>query len=138
APQQVRTYVFADQRMVRSDASAESGDVDLLYAGRPDPARITNATLAELMAAGPYLTAMDQSFGHPEQQVVSDFVFERSANGGDYQEVVVQERLLLIAGLPAGPMLTALGVLVLVAGGTALALVRRRSRGERVRRGIWG
>lgn len=130
-PQQVRTYVFADQRMVRADASAQSSEVDLRYAGAPDAAGISNGTLAELLQAGPYLTVMDQSFTHPGEQVVSDFTFERSSNGGDHHEVVVEERLLLIAGLPAGPFVTALGVLVLLTGATALVLVRRSSRVRR-------
>lgn len=127
-PQQVRTYVFADQRMVRSDPTAQSSQVQLRYAGAPDPDQVSNATLSELLGAGPYLTVMDQAFGNPAGQVASDFVFERSSNGGDHQEVVVEERLLLIAGIPAGPLVTFLGVVVLVAATAAALLLRRYVR----------
>lgn len=126
-PQHVRTYVFADQRMTRADASAQSTTVNLRYAGSPDPAAVTNGTLTELLEAGPYLTVVDQSFYSPGAQVVSDFVFERSSNGGDHREVVVEERLLLVAGLPAGPLALGAGLFVLVVGGLGLVWWRRRS-----------
>ena len=124
--QQVRTYVFAEQRMARADATAGAG-VELRYAGAPDPADVTNATVRQMLADGPYLTVMDQMFYDPSRQIVSDFVFERSSNGGDHRETVIEERLLTIAGLPAGPTLLVVGLLA--AAGAGLAVMwRRRSR----------
>lgn len=123
---QVRTYVFADQRMTRADATASGHPPELRYAGVPDPGQVESGTVAELLRDAPYLTVMDQTFDQPGAQVVSDFVFERSSNGGDHQEIVVTQRLRTIVGLPAGPATLGLGLLVVAAG--TLLLVRRRRR----------
>lgn len=117
--QSVRTYVFADQRVARTDPTGQSVDVQLRYAGAPETAEIANGTVSELLQAGGYLTVMDQSFGSPSQQIVSDFVFERSSNGGDYRETIIEERMREILGLPAGPVLVAIGLVVLLAVGLA-------------------
>lgn len=116
-PQSVRTYVFADQRVARTDPTAQSVDVQLRYAGTPEPGGVANGTVSELLEAGGYLTVMDQSFGTPSQQIVSDFVFERSSNGGDFHQVIIEERMREIAGLPAGPVLLVIGLVVLAAVG---------------------
>lgn len=123
--QHVRTYVFAEQRMTRSDPTAGSSPVDVRFAGAPDPTQIENETLLELLDDGPYLTVMDQSFYRPGAQIVSDFTFERSGNGGDYREVVVVERLRTILGIPAGPFVLGAGLFAGV--GLAVVLVVRRT-----------
>lgn len=127
--QQIRTYVFADQRMTRADSTASGTEVDLRYAGRPDAEEVTNPTVRQMLDDGPYLTVMDQTFHSPGTQIVSDFVFERSRNGGDYREVVVEDRLVTIAGLPAGPTVLVLGVLAAGLGAAVLAW-RRNARAQ--------
>lgn len=131
APQHVRTYVFADQKVARADATANDVGVDLRYAGTPDPDAVGNDTLAQLLTDGSYLTVIDQSFYAPGSEIVSDFHFERSGEGGDFRDVVVEEQMVSIAGQPAGPVLL-VAVLVLGALGAGTLLVLRRRRRPQV------
>ncbi|CAM3512068.1 DUF2330 domain-containing protein [Occultella aeris] len=128
----VRTYVFADRRMARTDASEDTASVDLRFAGAVDPAAVENPTLAEIAGVTPYLTVMDQWFHEPSTEIVSDFTFSASTQTGDYREVVHETRMREILGMPAGPVLTFLGLvaaaLALLIGGRAVSRrARRRS-----------
>src|SRR5699024_5282395 len=76
----------------------------------------TSPTWDELAATGDYLTVMDYEFDDPARQVISDFTFASAPDVADHQEVVVQTRMRMIAGLPAGPVLLVLGVVGLVVG----------------------
>lgn len=115
SPQSVQTYVFADQRVARTDATAENLPAQVRYAGRPEAGQIENPTVREMLDAGEYLTALDQTFTSPATQITSDFVFERSANGGDHREVTTEVRMREILGYPAGPVLLTGGLVVLAA-----------------------
>ncbi len=125
--QTVRTYVFAEQRMARADASADGSRIETRYAGVPDTSTVQSDTLTELFADGPYLTVVDQTFFNPSTEIVSDFIFERSSNGGDVQEVTVVQELRTIAGFAAGPFLLVSGLAVAVVV-TGFLVARRRRR----------
>ncbi|TDE98935.1 DUF2330 domain-containing protein [Occultella glacieicola] len=126
----VRTYVFADRRMARTDASNGTAPVDLRFAGPVDPAEVENPTLADIAGTTPYLTVMDQWFHEPGSEIVSDFTFSASTQTGDYREVVHETRMREILGMPAGPVLTFLGLvavaLALLLGGRAVSRRARR------------
>lgn len=130
-PQYVRTYVFADQRMARSDATWSSGHNELRYAGRPDASAVQNATLAELLEVGPYLTVHDQSYYRPGSEIVSDFIFDRSSNGGDYHEEEVRYRLRTFLGIAAGPFVLVAGIVVVLAAAVVTGLLLQRRERSR-------
>lgn len=125
----VRTYVFAEHRMERTDPSAENGRLQVRFAGRVDPAALTSPALVSIASQRPYLTAFDQYFFDPGEQIVSDFTFGRAATDDPYRERTYVVRMRTILGIPAGPALVGLGVLTLnlVVVGALLLLRRRRT-----------
>ncbi|MCB7135662.1 DUF2330 domain-containing protein [Cellulosimicrobium marinum] len=111
--QRLRTYVLADQRMARDDPSAEVAPPSLRFAGRVDPADVSTAELAELLAAGSYVTAYDQTLTEPGEQVVSEFTYAPAGDDTTFTAsyaVVADKR---IGPFFAGPVLAFAGVLAL-------------------------
>lgn len=121
-PQLVTTYVIADGPVRHTDPTVTTTPGELRFAGPIDTDLRTSPTWDELAATGDYLTVMDYEFEDPARQVISDFTFASAPDVADHQEVVVQTRMRMIAGLPAGPVLLVLGVVGLVVG---FVLVRR-------------
>lgn len=127
ASQFVRTFVFSDHRMQRTDETAELGDATLWFAGEVAPTQVTSEALVSIASQQPYLTVLDQYFFDPSEEIVSDFTFGRAPSDTAYREVRYEIRMREIAGLPAGPTLTFIGmVLVLVVTLTLSGVARRR------------
>ena len=119
----VRTYVFADQRMQRTDPTTDGTAPDTRFAGMVDTGDAENAVLAELAGDAPYLTTIDQHFHEPSEQVVSDFHFAPDPDGEDYQETDYRRVEVTVLGIAGGP---AILIGVVLAGAVAVPLLRRR------------
>lgn len=120
-PQSLGLYVLAAHRM--EPASRIGGERPrVTYAGR-----VTAKTgpLAELAAGTPFLTAIGQEIPHPER-ISGDHVLRRAPADDTFQQVIYEERLRMVAGIPAW-LLTVTGVPTLAVA-TAAALALRRSR----------
>lgn len=124
----VRTYVFGEHKVRRTDETA-TGAIDLRFAGEVSTSQVTSEALVSIISEQPYLTVQDQFFRNPAEEIVSDFTFAQAADDTPFREVVYVTKMREILGLPAGPVLTLLG-LVVVGVGTATigALSRRRRR----------
>lgn len=120
--QAVTTYVIADGQVRHTDPTASNAPVDLRYAGPIDEGLRTSDTWAELSATGDYLTVMHYDFDDPATQIISDFTFASAPDAPDYQPVVTETRMRMIAGFPAGPVLLLFSGTGLV---LAFVLVRR-------------
>ncbi|WP_228473053.1 DUF2330 domain-containing protein [Streptomyces cyaneochromogenes] len=120
-PQSLGLYVLAAHRM--EPASRIGGERPrVTYAGR-----VTAKTgpLADLAAGTPFLTAIGQEFPRPER-ISGDHVLRRAPADDTFQQVIHEDRLRTVAGLPAW-LLTVTGGLALAVA-TAAALAVRRSR----------
>ena len=122
----VRTYVFADHQMRRTDPTAAKGSIDVRFAGRIDPSAVSAAPLPSIVADHPYLTVLDQYFSNPPRQIVSDFTFAAAKSDTPYRRVNYEVRTRTIAGLPAGPVLVVLGVVAVNAAAVGIVLLLRR------------
>lgn len=111
-PQFVRTYVFADHRTIRTDATAEARAGELRFAGRLDASAVTTASLREMVSQRPYLTATDDYFNDPGRQIVSDFTFAKAPTDEPYRQIRYVERTKTILGMTAGPVLMVGAILV--------------------------
>ncbi|WP_234543412.1 DUF2330 domain-containing protein [Streptomyces shenzhenensis] len=121
-PQSLGLYVLAAHRMEpRSAIGGERPRV--VYAGR---LRRPTGELGELAAGTPYLTAIGQEFPYPAR-ISADHVLRRAAADTPFQQVVYEDRLREVAGIPAW-LLTAGTALPLVVAVTALTAVRRARR----------
>ncbi|MCO7273711.1 DUF2330 domain-containing protein [Cellulosimicrobium cellulans] len=113
--QSTRTYVLADHRVDRTDATAVAHEPTLRFAGRVDPASVGSDELAALLAAGGFVTSHEQVFDDPGAEIVSDFTFEPAAADVAYATtyaVVADKR---IGPFFAGPVLAFSAVLALAA-----------------------
>ncbi|MER5790353.1 DUF2330 domain-containing protein [Streptomyces sp. NPDC001980] len=121
-PQSLGLYVLAAHRMEpRSAIGGERPRV--VYAGRLSrPA----GELGELAAGTPYLTAIGQEFPYPSR-ISADHVLRKAASDTPFQQVVYEDRLREVAGIPAW-LLTVGGALLLVVTVTSLTAVRRSRR----------
>lgn len=128
--QYVRTYVFAEHRVQRTDLTAQQGRDDVRFAGRIDPAALQSPSLRSIVAEQPYLTAIEQYLGRPSEQVVSDFTFGPAADDTPYRRTTYEVRMRTIFGLPAGPVLTVLAVAAVLLGAT-VTLRRKRAAATR-------
>lgn len=110
-----RTYVLGDHRVDRTDPTAALDAPTVRFAGRVPPGSVRSAELADLLAAGDYVTVHEQTFADPATQVVSDLTFvpapSDAAHAPTYA-VVADKR---IGPFHAGPVLAFGGVLVLSA-----------------------
>jgi hypothetical protein len=122
-PQSLGLYVLAAHRM--EPASPIGGERPrVTYAGR-----VTARTgpLAELAAGTPFLTAIGQEFPFPER-IVGDHELRR-APADPFQQVIHEDRLRKVAGIPAW-LLTVTGGLALAVATAAWFAVRRTRRPE--------
>ncbi|MEV7982974.1 DUF2330 domain-containing protein [Streptomyces sp. NPDC086519] len=121
-PQSLGLYVLAAHRMEpRSAIGGERPRV--VYAGR---LHRPTGELGRLAAGTPYLTAIGQEFPYPAR-ISADHVLRRAAADTPFQQVVYEDRLREVAGIPAW-LLTVGTALALVVTGTALTAVRRARR----------
>lgn len=131
AAQFVRTFVFSDHRVERTDETASNGDRSLWFAGQIAPTAVTSDSLLSIVTERPYLTVIDQYFGDPGAEIVSDFTFAQAASDTAYREVEYETRMREIAGMPAGPALVFIGMVVVLVGILTLSGLRRRRRHRR-------
>ena len=97
----------------------------LVTVGAPelDPA------LARLAAGTPFLTAVDQEFPEPAR-ISGDHALRQAARDTAFRQVIYEERLSTVAGIPAWLLTTGGGPALAVAAAAALA-VRRAGRPRR-------
>jgi hypothetical protein len=121
-PQSLGLYVLAAHRM--EPVSRIGGERPRIgYAGRVTK---QSGPLAELASGTPFLTAIGQEFPFPAE-ISGDHVLRRAASDGAFQQVVYEDRLRKVAGVPAW-LLTVTGGLALVVAAVALIAVRRSRR----------
>ncbi|WP_316760185.1 DUF2330 domain-containing protein [Streptomyces herbicida] len=121
-PQSLGLYILAAHRM--EPRSAIGGEPPrAVFAGR---LTTTTGPLARLASGTPYLTAVAQEFPQPSR-ISADHVLRRAASDTPYQQVIYQDRLLEVAGMPAW-LATIGGSLVLVGAVATLIAVRRSRR----------
>jgi hypothetical protein len=122
-PQSLGLYVLAAHRM--EPASAIGGSRPrVTFAGRISPPQ--NSPLAELSAGTPFLTAIGQEFPAPSL-IDGDHTLRRTATDTPFQQVIYEDRLRKVAGVPAW-LLTIAGGLALLTTAVALLVVRRSRR----------
>lgn len=121
-PQSLGLYILAAHRM--EPASAIGGNSPVVsYAGRVTTA---SGPLSELAAGGTgFLTALDQEFPQPST-ISGDHVLRRTATDTTYRQVIYEDQLLKVGGIPAW-LLTVTAV-VLAAAVTLTMGVRARRR----------
>ncbi|QJW34908.1 DUF2330 domain-containing protein [Cellulosimicrobium protaetiae] len=111
--QSTRTYVLADHRVDRVDATAEAQEPTVRFAGRVDPGSVSSDELAALLASGSFVTSHEQVFTEPGTQIVSDFTFSPAAADVAYTPTVAVVADKRIGPFFAGPVLAFAGVLAL-------------------------
>lgn len=124
--QSLGLYVLAAHRM--EPASRIGGERPrVTYAGR---VAATSGPLAELASGTPFLTAIGQEFPHPER-ISGDHVLRRAPADDTFQQVIHEDRLRTVAGIPAW-LLTVTGALTLAVATAAAFAVRRSRRRDRL------
>ncbi|MFI9149334.1 DUF2330 domain-containing protein [Streptomyces sp. NPDC053367] len=122
APQSLALYVLAGHRMEpRSRIGGERPRVT--FAGRLDPAG--PGPLARLAQGTPYLTAITQEFPEPSR-ISGDHELTRAAADTPYRQVIHDDRLLTVGGVPV--WLLTVGTGLVLATGTAVVVFRARGR----------
>ncbi|MFC9929936.1 DUF2330 domain-containing protein [Streptomyces sp. NPDC127190] len=122
-PQSLGLYVLAAHRMETS-GTIGGPTPEVVFAGR---LRTGSADALGRLARGtPYLTALSQSFPYPEQ-ITGDHELRRAAADTPVQQVIYDDELRRVAGIPAW-VLTAGGGLLAVVAVVALIVVRRSRR----------
>jgi hypothetical protein len=128
-PQQLGLYVLAPHRM--EPRGPIGGDApEVTYAGRIDPRSVVDDTraLRELTGEKPvFLTAIEQSFPHPER-IDGDHQLRAAAADTPYRTKVYENRLLTVGGVPVWVLSPLAAVLVAAAAVLLLVLRTRRRR----------
>ncbi|MDC0768249.1 DUF2330 domain-containing protein [Streptomyces sp. HD] len=125
-PQSLGLYVLAAHRM--EPTTGIGGERPrITYAGR---LKARTGPLAALSAGGstPFLTAIGQEFPYPER-ISGDHVLRRAPADDTFQQVIYEDRLRTVAGIPAWLLTVTGGLALAVAAAGALA-VRRSRRPE--------
>ncbi|MFI9253198.1 DUF2330 domain-containing protein [Streptomyces sp. NPDC053069] len=122
-PQSLGLYVLAAHRM-RTRSAIGGLQPSVVFAGRLRTH--DDSSLGRLAAGTPYLTALTQWFPEPAR-IVGDHELRRAAADTPVQQVIYDDRLREIAGIPAW-LLTVGGVLLLAGTAVALIVVRRSRR----------
>lgn len=121
-PQSLGLYVLAGHRM--EPASRIGGEHPrVTYAGRVNA---RSGPLAELTSGTPYLTAIGQEFPHPEA-ISADHVLRQAPTDDSFQQVIYEDHLRTVAGIPAW-LLTVAGSLLVTVTAVSVFLVRRSRR----------
>jgi len=121
----VRTYVLGEHRVQRGDATAAAGSAQVIFAGRVDPADVSDmssAALRSALATTPYLTVIDQYLAQPSEAIVSDFTFIAAATDDEVIPTYTDDTY----GIPID--VAVLVALVMVGGVVGWRLVARRRR----------
>lgn len=121
-PQSLGLYVLAAHRM-RTRTAIGGTEPQVVFAGRLGKRA---GALGRLAAGTPYLTALTQQFPDPAR-ILGDHELLRAAADTPVQNVIYDDRLREVAGVPAW-LLTAGGGLLLVVTAVALGVVRRSRR----------
>ncbi|MEU0003552.1 DUF2330 domain-containing protein [Streptomyces sp. NPDC006314] len=120
-PQSLGLYVLAAHRMETRTAIG-GAPPQVVFAGR---LAARDGALGELAAGTPYLTAFTQAFPEPGR-ISGDHELRRAAADTPVQQVIYDDELREVAGIPAWLLTFGGGLLVIV---TAVAVVvMRRSR----------
>ncbi|RPF33125.1 DUF2330 domain-containing protein [Streptomyces sp. TLI_185] len=121
-PQSLGLYVLAAHRMeTRSAIGGEQPRVT--YAGR---VTAKSGPLAGLAAGTPFLTAIGQEFPYPSS-ISGDHVLRRASADTPFQQVIYEDRLRKVAGIPAW-LLTVAGAFALAVAAVMVFAVRRSRR----------
>lgn len=121
-PQSLGLYVLAPHRM--EPASRIGGERPrVTFAGR---VTTKSGPLAELAAGTPFLTSIGQEFPTPSL-IDGDHELRRTSTDATFQQVIYEDRLRKVAGIPAW-MLTVVGGPALLAAAVTLLAVRRSRR----------
>ncbi|MEU5075246.1 DUF2330 domain-containing protein [Streptomyces asoensis] len=123
-PQSLGLYVLAAHRM-EPVSRIGGGRPRVTFAG---PVGATTGPLAALAAGAPFLTAVAQEFPRPSE-ISGDHELRRAPADTPYRQVIYEDRLLALAGIPVW-LLTVLGAL-LALNATAVVLGVRWGRARR-------
>ncbi|GGV78102.1 hypothetical protein GCM10015535_12390 [Streptomyces gelaticus] len=126
-PQQLGLYVLAAHRMEPSGPIGGEAP-EVTYAGRIDPRSVADDTvhLERLTGGKPvYLTAIEQSFPHPER-IDGDHELRAADADTPYRRQVYRNELLTVGGVPVWVLSLLTAVLTVVA--VLLVLWSRRQR----------
>ncbi|WOX09368.1 DUF2330 domain-containing protein [Streptomyces sp. N50] len=123
-PQSLGLYILAAHRMEPSSTLGGSPP-QVAYAGR---VTTTSGPLAALAKGTPFLTAVNQEFPDPSR-ITGDHLLRRTATDATFQQVIYEDRLSKVAGVPAWLLTIGGGLAVLTT--TAVLLAVRRSRRTR-------
>lgn len=83
----VLAYVLGPHRVQRTDPTATAGDrATVTFAGTVPADQVSAAGLHTLLATAPYLTAINQYFGRPSDEIESDFTFDPAPNDEAYHD----------------------------------------------------
>ncbi|MFE1923036.1 DUF2330 domain-containing protein [Streptomyces asoensis] len=123
-PQSLGLYVLAAHRMEPASRIG-GGRPRVTFAG---PVGSTTGPLAALAAGAPFLTAVAQEFPRPSE-ISGDHELRRAPADTPYRQVIYEDRLLALAGIPVW-LLTVLGAL-LALNATAVVLGVRWGRARR-------
>lgn len=118
----VKTYLFADHRMERTDSMGGT----LAWAGPVDQTDFSHQTLVDLARERSFLTVWEQQFSDPRNQIDSDMVFAASSDDRTHYPVHTEVVRHEILGTPAGPTLIFAGLVLI--GGTVVVVSRIRRR----------
>ncbi|KUN05097.1 hypothetical protein AQI95_16465 [Streptomyces yokosukanensis] len=121
-PQSLGLYVLAAHRM-RTRTAIGGMQPSVVFAGRVHP---HGGALGALAAGTPYLTALTQQFPEPDR-ILGDHELVRAAADTPVQQVIYEDRLREVAGIPAW-LLTVGGVLLSAAAAITVRVVRRSRR----------
>ncbi|GHG90824.1 hypothetical protein GCM10018780_10850 [Streptomyces lanatus] len=121
SPQSLGLYVLAAHRM--EPASPIGGERPrVTYAGR---VRTSTGPLAELSAGTPFLTAIGQEFPYPGR-ISGDHVLRRAESDDTFRQVIHEDRLSTVAGIPAWLLTVTAALAAAVAAPVVLAVRRGR------------
>ncbi|WP_420707890.1 DUF2330 domain-containing protein [Streptomyces sp. NRRL F-525] len=123
-PQSLGLYILAAHRMEPSSTLGGSPP-QVAYAGR---VTTTSGPLAALAKGTPFLTAVNQEFPDPSR-ITGDHLLRRTATDATFQQVIYEDHLSKVAGVPAWLLTIGGGLAVLTT--TAVLLAVRRSRRTR-------
>ncbi|MGY6018664.1 DUF2330 domain-containing protein [Streptomyces spinosirectus] len=129
-PQSLGLYVLAAHRM-RTGSAIGGERPRVTYAGRVD----TNwGPLSELAKGAPYLTAIGQEFPRPSS-ISGDHELRRASSDTPFEQVVYDDHLRTVAGIPAW-LLTVVGTLAVLVTAVAVFALRRSRRPEPAHTGV--
>ncbi|MFE7166009.1 DUF2330 domain-containing protein [Streptomyces sp. NPDC057616] len=129
-PQSLGLYVLAAHRMETS--SAIGGERPrVTYAGRVGTHQ---GPLSALAKGAPYLTAIGQEFPRPSS-ISGDHRLRRASSDAPFEQVVYDDHLRTVAGLPAW-LLTAVGTLGVLVTSLAVCALRRSGRPKPAHTGV--